>query len=91
MALTRRAVRIAPPRERISPAYPSATRRKSMTPVVGAQRARIPAACGSISRIRSGPISSIPSTPLASARSRISIKRGSSDASSATTSLPHRL
>jgi hypothetical protein len=36
-----------------------------MIPVRGDHSARIPAACGSSSRIRFGPISSRPSTPLA--------------------------
>ena len=39
---------------------------KSVIPVRGLQIARIPATCGSISRIRSGPTSSSPSTPFAS-------------------------
>ena len=52
--------------------------------------ALMPAACGSSSRIRSGPTTSSPGTPFASARSRRPSNRSSSDASSATTSLPQR-
>ncbi len=59
-----------------------------MMPVRGDHSARMPAAIGSSSRIRSGPISSSPSTPFAVARTLMSARRGSSSSASAMTSLP---
>ena len=55
-----------------------ATAAKSTTPVAGECRASIPAACGSSSRSRSGPIRSSPGTPLAVPRRSSSSSRGSS-------------
>ena len=90
MPVTGRDVSIVPPFARTSSAYASATRRKSTMPVLGLHSARMPMACGSSSRIRSGPTTSSPGTPFSMARSRSASNRGSSDSSSATTSLPVR-
>ena len=79
---------ISPPIARMSSAIRSLTATKSMIAVRGDHSAPTPAACGSISRMRSGPTSSRPSTSLASPRSSSVRIRGSSSSPSATTSLP---
>ena len=88
IAVTGRDSSIAPPRAATSRAKAWVTRVKSVIPVRGLHSARIPATWGSISRIRSGPTSSRPSTPLASPLALSAARRASSDSSRATTSLP---
>ena len=61
---------------------------KSTMPSCGTRMAAIPAACGSYSRICSGPRSSSPATPFAVPRSSRACRRGISSRSVATTSLP---
>ena len=72
-----------------SSAYACATSLQLTMPVSGEKIPLMPALCGSISRISSGPTIRMPGTPFAVARSQRFWSRGSSSSSIATISLPH--
>ena len=76
------------PARRARSRYASVTRAKSTMAVRGEWSALTPRACGSISRSRSGPITSTPGTPLASPRRRNSSSAGISASDVATITLP---
>ena len=86
--LTSHPVTIVPPAALEVVGHRRATAAKSTTPVAGEWSAAIPAAWGSISRSSLGSIRRRPGTPLARPRRSSSSRRGSSDGSVATITLP---